>query len=350
VTRALDRDPEHDRIGLGFDTLPTELEAAGPAEARGLARDEVRLLVADRNTLTHARFHELPDVLRPGDLIVVNNSATLPAAVDATVAGRIAVLHFATRLDDGRWVAELRSPAGVPWPERPAAGTSVRLPDGAGARLSRPWLPPATRLWVLDTDADVPTLLSAHGRPISYAYLRQRWSASYYRTVFGHIPGSAEMPSAARPFTEHLVTELVSRGIGFAPITLHTGVSSPEIGEPPSPEWFEVPAATARLVNATKDAGARVIAVGTTVTRALETVADGDRVRPGGGWTELVLSADRPARAVDGLITGWHAPGASHLELLEAVAGTDTVRAAYAAAVATRYLWHEFGDSALLLR
>jgi S-adenosylmethionine:tRNA ribosyltransferase-isomerase len=226
--------------------------------------------------------------------------------------------------------------------------TPVRFADGSTARLVRPWLPGARRLWIAAVDTDVPTLLNRLGRPISYAYLRQRWSADYYRTVFGQQPGSAEMPSAARPFTDRLVTELVSRGIGFAPITLHTGVSSPEAGEPPSPERFAVSETTARLVNQTRAAGGRVIAVGTTVTRALETAADGDRVRAAAGWTELVLGPDRSARVVDGLITGWHAPGASHLRLLESVAGTETVRAAYSAAVQARYLWHEFGDSALL--
>lgn len=344
------REPGPDRSDLGFDSLPTELEASSPAEARGLARDEVRLLVAEGGLRTHARFRELPDLLRPGDLVVVNNSATLSAAVDVTLDGIPAVLHLATWLDDGSWVAEPRSPAGVPWPDPVRAGAEVRLPDGSTARLARPWLPPARRLWVAETSTDVPALLARYGRPISYAYLRRRWSAWYYRTVFGTIPGSAEMPSAARPFTDRLVTGLVSRGVGFAPVTLHTGVSSPEIGEPPSPERFEVSATTARLVNETRAAGGRIIAVGTTVTRALETVADGDRVRPGRGWTELVLGPDRPARVVDGLVTGWHAPGASHLRLLESVAGTDTVRAAYAAAVASNYLWHEFGDSALLFR
>ncbi len=217
--------------------------------------------------------------------------------------------------------------------------------------LRRPWLPPARRLWVVDADTDPAALMAAHGRPITYAYVPQRWSPHYYATVFGRIPGSAEMPSAARPFTDRLVLDLVTRGIAVAPVTLHTGVSSPETGEPPSPERFEVPAATARQVEQTRAAGGRVIAVGTTVTRALESAVESSgRVRPAAGWTELVLGPERSARVVDGLITGWHAPGASHLDLLVAVAGADLVRAVYAAALETGYLWHEFGDSALLLR
>ncbi|WP_236566574.1 S-adenosylmethionine:tRNA ribosyltransferase-isomerase [Nocardia sp. CY41] len=336
------------RTTLPFFDLSPERDAAAPPEARGIARDDVRLLVADPD-LTHSLFRELPDRLRPGDLLVVNNSATMSSAVDATLHGEPVVLHFSTRLDDGRWVVEVRTAQRTPYPtERLWSGTVLGLPD-AVATLHAPWLPGGRRLWSADVTTEVPRLLAAHGRPITYSYVPQRWSSSYYTTVFGRIPGSAEMPSAARPFTERLVLDLIAAGVALAPITLHTGVSSSEAGEPPSPERFVVPASTARLVNATKAAGGRVVAVGTTVTRALETAADPSGLAHAAhGWTDLVLGAERPARVVDGLITGWHAPGASHLDLLVAVAGEQTVAAAYAAAVDTGYLWHEFGDSALL--
>ncbi|RDI54377.1 S-adenosylmethionine:tRNA ribosyltransferase-isomerase [Nocardia mexicana] len=336
-------------VTLDEFTVPAERAATAPPEARGSARDGVRLLVSDRGVLTHARFRELPRFLRPGDLVVVNNSATLAAAVDARYLGHPAVLHFATRLDDGGWVVELRSPDGVPFTAaNPEPAARVELP-GATAVLRGPWLPPARRLWIADIDAAVPQLLARHGRPITYSYVTQRWSPDYYRTVFGREPGSAEMPSAGRPFTDRLVTDLVTTGVTLAPITLHTGVSSPEAGEPPSPERYAVPENTARLVNSTRATGGRVIAVGTTVTRALESAADpSGRLHPASGWTEVVLGAARPARVVDGLITGWHEPGASHLELLQAVAGTETVRTAYRTALDSGYLWHEFGDTALL--
>ncbi|MGQ4596699.1 S-adenosylmethionine:tRNA ribosyltransferase-isomerase [Nocardia sp. R6R-6] len=334
-----------DRLSI---VAPRERAAAAPPEARGLARDEVRLLVAGAE-LAHARFRELPDQLRPGDLVVVNNSATMCAAVDATLDGEPVVLHFSTWLDDGRWVVEVRTTQRTPYPaQRLTPGTALHVP-GAAAILRGPWLPGAQRLWVADISTDVPRLLAAYGRPITYSYVPHRWSASYYATVFGRVPGSAEMPSAARPFTERLVLDLIASGIAFTPITLHTGVSSAESGEPPSPERFVVPTATARLVNTTKAAGGRVVAVGTTVTRALETAADpSGQVHAADGWTDLVLGADRTARVVDGLITGWHAPGASHLDLLVAVAGEQKVAAVYAVAVDAGYLWHEFGDSALL--
>ncbi|MBF6064908.1 S-adenosylmethionine:tRNA ribosyltransferase-isomerase [Nocardia terpenica] len=330
--------------------LPADRAATEPPEARGLARDDVRMLVSDNGVHTHARFRELPRFLRPGDLVVVNNSATLNAAVDAHYLGRPAVLHFAARLDDGGWVVELRDPAGVPFTAaEPKPGRRVLL-AGTAVTLRRPWLPPARRLWIADPDGDVPALLARHGRPITYSYVAQRWSPEYYRTVFGREPGSAEMPSAGRPFTDNLVTDLVAAGVTLAPITLHTGVSSPETGEPPSPERYTVPEVTARLANATHATGGRVIAVGTTVTRALESATVGAEVHPSSGWTDLILDADHPTRSVDALITGWHEPGASHLHLLEAVAGTDTVRDAYEAALDTGYLWHEFGDTALLFR
>src|SRR5205823_9431625 len=171
-----------------------------------------------------------------------------------------------------------------------------------------------------------------------------------YQSVFARSPGSAEMPSAGRPFTPELVTDLVVAGVVIAPITLHAGVASLEAGEPPLPERFTVPEPTAQLVNLTRAEGRRVVAVGTTCTRALESAADaGGTVRPRHGWTDLVLGTGHPARIVNGLVTGWHDPEASHLALLEAVAGKELVRAAYLEAEKAGYLWHEFGDSCLLL-
>jgi S-adenosylmethionine:tRNA ribosyltransferase-isomerase len=208
------------------------------------------------------------------------------------------------------------------------------------------------RLWRarIAVEGGVAAYLARVGRPIRYAYVPGRYPASAYQTVFAREPGSAEMPSAGRPFTTELVTDLVSRGIGVAPITLHTGVSSQDVGEPPQPERFTVSGSTARLVNMTRAWGGRVVAVGTTVTRALESATDEDGiVRERSGWTDLVLRPDRPARAVTGLITGWHAPGASHLQLLQSVAGGRLVQRAYDEALRARYLWHEFGDSCLLL-
>jgi S-adenosylmethionine:tRNA ribosyltransferase-isomerase len=199
-------------------------------------------------------------------------------------------------------------------------------------------------------DGDLAGELERAGRPIAYGYLDRRYPLAAYQTVFGTRPGSAEMASAGRPFTAALVTSLVSRGITFAPVTLHTGFSSQEAGEAPGPERFEVPEASARLINAARAGGGRVVAVGTTATRAIESAVDQGVVVPASGWTDRVITPAAPPEMVDGLITGWHDPHASHLLLVEAVAGRALTQAAYDEAVAHGYLWHEFGDSALLLR
>lgn len=331
-------------------------DAIEPPEAHGIARDAVKLLVARPDGVSHARFADLGDHLRPGELLVVNNSATLPAAVDGRRAGQPIAVHFSTALGEKAWVVELR-PAGDAEGHlrdvRP--GERVDLPGGAALVIGSSYPEPGVegaRLWGARVilEGDIGPYLARRGRPIRYSYVPREWPLRCYQTVFARHAGSAEMPSAARPFSTDLVTSLVSAGIAIAPITLHAGVSSAEAGEPPAPERFEVPAATARMVNSARAAGARVIAVGTTVARALESAASaGGVVGPAAGWTDLVLGPDRPCRVVNGLITGWHDVGASHLLLLEAVAGPDLVALAYRQAVEHGYLWHEFGDSALLL-
>jgi S-adenosylmethionine:tRNA ribosyltransferase-isomerase len=331
--------------------LPVGSEATEPPEERGLARDEVRLLVADGCETRHARFCEIEQFLARGDLLVVNTSLTLAAAVDGRRRdGRAVVAHLSTSLDDGSWLVELRPAVDATGPLTDiVVGEQVAL-SGGGLLVALE--PVGTRLWRsrIDADGDVVDYLWAHGRPIGYSYLRGTWPLSAYQTVFASDPGSAEMPSAGRPFSTRLVTRLVTQGVVIAPITLHCGVSSLGVGELPLAERYRVPAVTAELVNETRAAGRRVIAVGTTVTRALETVASPDgAVHAGSGWTDLVLGPDRPARAVDGIVTGWHEPGASHLALLEAVAGRDLVARAYDEALREGYLWHEFGDSCLLL-
>lgn len=329
-----------------------------PAEERGLTRDGVRLLVATTDGLAHARFSDLPRFLAPGDLLVVNTSGTLAAAVDAHRAdGRPVTVHFSTPLDDGCWLAELRhgdEERGRVTDAAPAE--TIALPGPAELTLLHRYPDPAAeRLWVVAVTGTgathgVEAFLAGHGRPIRYSYVPAEWPLAAYQTVFSRHPGSAEMPSAGRPFTTGLVVDLITDGLLIAPITLHAGVASLEAGELPLPERFAVPEPTARLVNLTRLAGRRVVAVGTTVTRALESAADLEgSVRPSRGWTDLVLGAQHPARVVNGLITGWHDPEASHLALLEAVAGTALVKAAYAEADEAGYLGHEFGDSCILL-
>jgi S-adenosylmethionine:tRNA ribosyltransferase-isomerase len=324
--------------------LPASLEAAGPPEARGVPRDGVRMLVsrAASGTVAHHRFTDLPRLLLPGDLLVVNTSRTLPAAAGA---GAGLAVHFSTGLPDGTWLVELRISRGnssIPNDDvvPPAA---ITLPGNAELTLAGR---ETARLWRARLSTAVVPYLLRHGEPIRYSYAAERWPLRDYQTVFGRSFGSAEMPSAARPFTPATVTELVARGVTIAPITLHCGVSSLEADEDPYPEQYDVPPATARLVRLTRQSGGRVIAAGTTVVRALETAS---RTEAAAGWTSLVVSKETGLRVVDGLLTGLHEPRSSHLRMLAAFHGPDLLDACYDAALSERYLWHEFGDVHLLM-
>jgi S-adenosylmethionine:tRNA ribosyltransferase-isomerase len=340
---------------LSFD-LPPELEASAPAEARGMTRDAVRMMVARRDdlSLVHSTFALLPAFLEPGDLVVVNTSGTIPAAIDATAAdGTPVVVHLSTQLDADRWVVELRKPVGRST-ERWAGDVPLVLDLGpdASLTLTEPY-GDARRLWSAVLCLPEPTLtwLAVHGRPIRYGYVERPWPLRMYQNVYVTEPGSAEMPSAGRPFTPEVITRLVAKGVGVTPLVLHTGVASLEADELPYPEHVRVPEYTAERVNATHEAGRRVIAVGTTVVRALETAVDDCGVmHPFEGWTDLVVTPEQGVRAVDGLLTGWHEPEASHLLMLEAVGGRELLQRSYDASLAEGYLWHEFGDVHLILR
>lgn len=344
---------------LGWDfAVPPEQVPTAPPERRGIPRDQVRLLVVRGDgTLHDARFRELGRFLGPADTLVVNTSATRPAAVDAVLGRRQVVVHLAQPSGDGTWVVEVRRADGEGPVLGARPGQALSCAEGAEVVLSRPAAVgpdgDGVRLWhahLVVPGGRVGEWLADAGRPITYGARAQRWPLEDHQTVFARHQASAEMPSAARPFSLQLVAELVASGVTFAPLQLHAGVSSQQAGEPPMPERYVVGERTAALVNATRDAGGRVIAVGTTVVRALETVAGEDgRVRPGRGWTDLVVTPSRGVRVVDGLVTGWHEADASHLHLLGAIGRPEVLRAAYHHALTAGYAWHEFGDSALLL-
>jgi len=336
--------------------LPVALEASEPPEARGLTRDAVQMLVAFRESgeLVPSSFVFLPQFLEPGDLLVINTSGTIPAALDAVDdAGHSLVIHLSTELEDTRWVVEPRRVvgrtterwAGSPPPKR------LQLKGGGSLSLDEPY-EERGRLWIATLDLGQRTLswLARFGRPIRYGYVERPWPIEMYQNVYATEPGSAEMPSAGRPFTPEIITRLVAKGVGIAPLVLHTGVASLEADELPYPERVRVPATTAERVNAAHRMDRRVIAVGTTVVRALETSVGKDgNVVAYDGWTDVVVSRGRGVRAVDGMITGWHEPASSHLMMLQAIAGPELVRASYDMALASGYLWHEFGDVHLIL-
>jgi S-adenosylmethionine:tRNA ribosyltransferase-isomerase len=359
VTRPAQPEPVLAKLG-------PELAAHEPPEVRGNGRDDVRLLVS-RSAAAEIRqyaFADLPDLLLPGDLVVVNNSATLPAAV--AVSPHLTV-HFSTAMPAGDWLVELRSGRGqatVPLygatDVLASARQGLELPGGAVLTLIARF---SQRLWRARLSTAVIPYLYRYGQPIRYSYVPRPWPIEAYQTVFATNPGSAEMPSAARPFTPELVTSLVSRGINVAPVTLHTGVSSLEGGEDPYPESYDVPAATARMVNLTRRSGGRVIAIGTTVVRALESAALESATPQGAtpqataplglgasaGWTAHVVTRQSGVSVVDGLLTGLHEPKSTHLWMLAAFAGDELLRRCYAVATAGGYRWHEFGDVHLLL-
>jgi S-adenosylmethionine:tRNA ribosyltransferase-isomerase len=346
---------------LDFE-LPPELEAGEPPETRGLMRDEVRLMVsyASDDRVIHSRFRDLEDFLEAGDVLVINTSGTMNAALEVEREdGTQLELHLSTQLPANLWILELRRPTGratEPF-HHATPGETLRLPEGAMATLHAPYpngsaRSGGSRLWIssLDLPRPLDEYLDRHGFPIRYGYVGESWPVSYYQTVYATETGSAEMPSAGRAFTPELITRLISRGVQFAPLILHTGVASLEGDEPPYDEFYRIPPETTRLVNAAHAAGRRVVAVGTTVVRALETVTDDGGISyPGEGWTRLVVTPRRGISSVDAMLTGLHEPRSTHLAMLESLAGREHLRVAYREALREGYLWHEFGDLHLIL-
>src|SRR5215210_8557495 len=357
-------------VPLQFD-LPSELEAGEPPEARGLRRDEVRLMVSrlDDDSIDHSSFTDLPEVLEAGDTLVINTSGTMSAALPARRAdGTPLTVHLSMHLPADLWVVELRSASGDEPVLDGKAGEVLTLPEGASIVLQTPYLAEqrnrsggTNRLWVstLDLPSDLDEYLDRYGSPIRYRYVRESWPSSYYQTVYATEVGSAEMPSAGRAFTPELITRLVAKGVQILPLILHTGVASLEDDEPPYEEFYRVPPETAAAINAARIAGRRIVAVGTTVVRALETLTGRDGVtHPGEGWTDVYITPERGIRSVNAMLTGLHEPRSSHLSMLEALVtpacplattGRKHLEAAYSEALDRGYLWHEFGDLHLIL-
>jgi S-adenosylmethionine:tRNA ribosyltransferase-isomerase len=368
--------PPSDRYDF---VLPAQLEASEPPEARGLERDEVRLMVsyAGSNRIEHTIFRDLPRFLDPGDVVVINTSRTINAALPAvTEDGLHLELHLSTHLPDGNWMVELRritEESTVPM-HGDLAGQSLHLPGGGRVTILRSYSSigstgqpqqsepnlsetgkhsgASNRLWI--TTVELPhtvySYLDRYGFPIRYHYVKQQWPLKFYQTVYATEPGSAEMPSAGRGFTTEMITQLVAKGIQVVPLVLHTGVSSLETHEPPYEEFYKVPLETAGSINHARVRGKRIIAVGTTVVRALESVTDDSgSTHSGEGWTKLVIMPDRNVRSVNAILTGLHEPKATHIAMLEAIAGREHISATYAEALKREYLWHEFGDLHLIL-
>lgn len=341
-------------------TLPPELSAKEPPERRGIARDQVRLMVIDRTSyhIDHTQFDRFSEFLRPGDLLVFNSSRTLPAALDGCeVSGPCMEIRLAQHLPDDSWLALLLCQQGEPFACGLRSGMQINFGQGlTGTVYDRD--PQISRLWKLrfsKSGTELVDLIYRLGRPIRYEYVSAPWDLDYYQTVYAKEPGSAEMPSAGRAFTWNLLFDLKRRGIEAAYILLHTGLSSYmdddlDAQHPASEEEYLISKAAAEAINRTHHQGGRVIAVGTTVVRALESVADATgTVQAGHGYTRLHITAGHALKTVNGLLTGLHEPEASHLDLLTAFLPAEKIQASYAEAVQQHYLWHEFGDLNLII-
>jgi S-adenosylmethionine:tRNA ribosyltransferase-isomerase len=342
-------------------TLPPELSAKEPPERRGISRDQVRLLVIDRATgrIEHTRFDKIGNYIRAGDLLVFNSSRTLPASMRGCGAlqGPCMEVRLAERLPDGSWLALLLCEQGDPFGCGLRAGMEIEFAEGLAATvLDRDANIP--RLWKLRfsiSGTELVDLIYRLGKPIRYEYVSVPWDLDYYQTVYAREPGSAEMPSAGRAFTWKLLLDLKRRAVDSAYVVLHAGLSSYMDDEldrqqPASEEEYFVNRVTAEKINHAREKGGRVIAVGTTVVRALESALnEKGNVIEAHGYTRLKIDSQHRLRSVDGLLTGLHEPEESHLDLLSAFLPPEQIHAAYREAIARRYLWHEFGDLNLIL-
>jgi S-adenosylmethionine:tRNA ribosyltransferase-isomerase len=342
---------------IQFD-LPQHLACPKPTEERNLERDEVRLLVTTNSgQIEHSTFNHLPSFLQKDDVLVVNTSATVPAALPILLPGeKKGRLHLSTRLNNKKWLVEIREITGnktIRWYEGEER-MIFQLPSGANVTLEQrfyknsQWLD----LWVADFNINqsMQSYLSKNALSIQYDKLDRQYPLSYYQTFFSFHPGSSEMPSAGRGFTSNLIDRLLKSGVTLAPIMLHTGVSSLEENETPYPEYMEIDPVTASIINTAKNQGRRIIAIGTTAIRAIETAVNNEGiVTPFRGNTELFIDENYTMKIADGLLTGFHEPKASHLNMLQSIGGFERINIAYKEAIKAGYYWHQFGDLHLIL-
>lgn len=343
---------------VNFD-LPQQLSCPLPSEERGLARDDARLLVTadDGLFIKHTTFQFLDEFLEAGDVLVVNTSATRPAALPILLPfHKKGMLHLSNQIEEGKWLVEIREIQGektIRW-KGGQEGMTFNLPNGARVTLKKRFYEnrKLLDLWivVLNVKDNLDNYLKQYAHAIKYEKINDRYPMSYYQTFFSFEPGSSEMPSAARGFTRPLVDRLLKKGIQFAPILLHTGVSSLEEDEMPYPEYMEISPVSASIINSAKRQGKRIIAVGTTAIRAVESAANqAGLVQAYHGNTSLFIDQDYQPRIADGLLTGFHEPRASHLHMLQALASFQHVEIAYEEAIKHQYFWHVFGDLHLIL-
>jgi S-adenosylmethionine:tRNA ribosyltransferase-isomerase len=335
--------------------LPHELLAKEPRELRGERRDQSNLVVMHRATdrVEFDSFRGLPKYLRSGDLVVLNDSRTLNASLFGTVSG-IGRVELQLRNNPGGtvWDASVR-----PWHEPPEREPVSFGDSGVTARVVGHT--PHLGLWRIEFDLGDRSLtefLDSFGRPIPSPYVNKSFANEYYNNVYAAKPGSSEMPAAGRHFTPELLGELAERGVDAVYLTLHTGLSSVTIDEENLEdhkmyeEWYQLPEATAARINETRAAGGRILGVGTTVMRVLESVgADDGQLSGAEGWTSLYISPGYRFKVVDAFVTNFHGPRSSRIALAAAFTGKDLLLRAYQEAIDRGLQFYEFGDATLTL-
>ncbi|MFK7936460.1 MAG: S-adenosylmethionine:tRNA ribosyltransferase-isomerase [Saprospiraceae bacterium] len=338
--------------------LPNHLACPKPTELRNISRDDVRLLVtSDNGVEEHTYFRNFTDYLKAGDVLVVNTSATQLAAFPIVLPnGKKGRIHFSTQMNNTEWLAEIRVIKGnktVRW-QAGEVNMVFELAAGLTIQLKSNFYESRTmlNLWRVEikTVRDFQSYRNEYGQPIRYENLDKPYPLDYFQTFFSFHAGSSEMPSAGRGFTPELIDKLLQKGVVFAPILLHTGVSSLEENESPYPEYFEVNPITAAILNHAKSNDNRIISVGTTAIRAVESATNEvGKVISQKGHTNLYIKSDYQMKTVNSLLTGFHEPKASHLHMLQALAGVRHIARAYTAAIDHAYYWHQFGDLHLIL-
>lgn len=363
--------------------LPPDLIAQAPC----VPRDQARLLVVDRATgqLHHRHVHDLPDLLRPHDLLVVNNTRVIPARLyghRANTGGKWEGLFLRQR-DDGLWemlsqtkgtlqegeelIVASSSVPGSAWngtarPALPRAHPAL-LPNApvAGLRLMYRARTPDGHFLMEPSEPGSPeALLERHGHIPLPPYIRgghdDPTDKQTYQTVFAQTAGAVAAPTAGLHFTDELLAQLGQRGIPRAEVTLHVGIGTfqpikvEKLSEHPMhAEWCEVPADTVVAIDRCRRAHGRVVAVGTTTVRTLESVAASGPLRPWAGFTNLFIRPPYPFQTIDVLMTNFHLPRSTLLVLVSAFAGKELMRQAYLTAVRERYRFYSYGDAMLIV-
>jgi S-adenosylmethionine:tRNA ribosyltransferase-isomerase len=342
-------------------TLPHKPGAKKTPVLRGINRDHVKLLVIDRNNarMYHSAFNHLSDFLRRGDLLIFNSSRTLPASLKTVNYNpqKNLEVRLAEHLSDDSWLVLFLYQDKNHFHSNLKPGLKIEFESGLSATIvERNTRNP--RLWKIKFSASGTELINIFyqiGKPIHYGYISAPLPLEYFLTVFTRDPGSSEMPSAGRAFTWKMLFDLKNKGVETAFLTLHTGLNSYtdddlNAGHQIADEEYFISESTAVKIESNKAGNGRIIAVGTSVARALESAAlMKGKVIPGHAYTSLRITEGYEMKIANGLLTGFHEPEASHLDLMSAFLSPTQIKKTYEEAIERKYLWYEFGDLCLIL-